>query len=137
MNRYMMPDLQSMKMVLDTMGGKNYKVIRQNIYDFDVFGRAVNTQTIETIYGVLSKDSMRLEMKETGDWINSEYSFTIIYPDVLHQGDVIINTNNEKLRVMSQSSMHERGGVSSYSLIREGSYEKIMNRDQMDPKDEY
>ena len=32
-----MPDLQSLRMVLDTMGGKMYKVIRQEVYDFNEF----------------------------------------------------------------------------------------------------
>ena len=45
MNNQYMPDLQSLRMVLDTMGGKMYKVIRQEVYDFNEFGRIVPIYT--------------------------------------------------------------------------------------------
>ena len=136
MNDYLMPDLQSMKMVLESMGGKNYKIIRQEIYDFNDFGRAVPIRTEQVIFGVLSKQNTKLNISNegNGEWLNADYEFSIIYPEVLHSGDTIINDNNEKLRVLSQSSIQERGGVGIYALVREGTYESIKNHDYLKNK---
>lgn len=63
MNNQYMPDLQSLRMVLDTMGGKMYKVIRQEVYDFNEFGRVVPIYTEQQIYGVLIKKHLLLQCK--------------------------------------------------------------------------
>lgn len=136
MNNQYMPDLQSLRMVLDTMGGKVYKVIRQEVYDFNEFGRVVPIYTEQQIYGVLIKKAPTFTMQSEGlgDRVDAEYSFSVVYPDVLNLGDTIFNDDGEELRVMSQEGVLEFGGAVTYELVRKGTYDKMKDRNYMQYK---
>lgn len=69
-----------------------------------------------------------------GDRIDAEYSFSVVYPDVLNLGDTIFNDDGEELRVMSQEGVLEFGGAVTYGLVRKGTYDRMKDRNYMQYK---
>ena len=131
MDRRLMPDLQSFKIVMQQLGAKKYEIIRQESYEFNEFGRMVPITTKQTIYALIVKTQSQLDMKADGDWNKTNYTMTIIYPTIVNLGDKI-KYGNDWLKVESTTADGTLSGIWEYRLSRTGATDSMNERNYLD-----
>ena len=122
------PDTQALRQAMK-MFEQKYQIIRTKVHQYDDMGRIDNVENCEYIKGSIQVDDNSLDVNTEGfgEWEKTSYTLTIVYPEHVDLGDIIITEEYGRLKVSSQSSGTSLFGVSSYTLVRTGTINPIQN----------
>lgn len=125
------PDTQALKQAM-SMFEQTYKVVRTEVNQYNSIGRNKDIEICDEVKGSLQVDNNSLDIKSngTGEWENTTYIFTVVYPEYVNIGDIIITEEYGRLKVTSKSLGVELFGTSSYSLTRTGTINPIKNAEE-------
>ena len=130
MNKFNRSDLKALQQAMSIFE-ETYEIIRKKVEKYDDKGRFVPIEKKEYIKGSIQEDNKSLSVdghgNGEGEWVNSTYTLTVVYPEYVSPGDIIITEEFGRLRVLGKSSHSKLRGTSSYDLVRTGTTDDIEN----------
>lgn len=130
MRKFDATDLKALQQAMEIFQ-EEYTVIRKKVSRFGDNGRFDPIEIKETIKGSIQEDSKSLSPDGHGngenEWENASYTLTLVYPQYVNTGDIILTEEFGRLKVMGKSSHSKLRGTSSYDLVRTGTNEKVKN----------
>lgn len=130
MKKFDATDIKALQQAMEIFQ-EEYVVIRKKVNRFGDDGRADPIEIKEKLIGSIQEDSKSLNPEGHGngenEWENATYTLTVVYPQYVNMGDIIITEEFGRLKVMGKSSHSRLRGTSSYDLVRTGTADKGKN----------
>lgn len=128
MNNNYIPDLQALKQAMQPFE-QEYKVIRISVNRYNDLGRNDNIEKFDTVKGSIQVDSNTYELKDVGrgEEDNTNYTLTLIAPEYVEKGDIIITEEYGRLKVTDKNYGNKLFGTESFTLVRTGTINPIKN----------
>lgn len=128
MNKNYIPDLQALKQAMQPFE-QEYKVIRTKINRYNDLGRNDNIEVCDTVKGSIQVDTNTYDLKSDGRGLeeNTTYTITLISPEYVEKGDIIITEEYGRLKVTDKSYGNKLFGTESFTLVRTGTINPIVN----------
>lgn len=124
MKKYNAIDYKSLQQAMSIFS-EEYIVIRKRVERYNDKGRFDPVESTEIITGSIQEDMNELSLDGKGngenEFENRTFTLTLVYPQYVSKGDIIITKEFGRLRVTGKSSNTSLRGTSSYSLIATGS----------------
>lgn len=130
MKKYDAIDVKALQQAMD-MFAEDYIVIRNKVERYNDMGRFDPIEVAEKITGSIQEDTNTIAVDGNGngeDMMEKKtYTLTLVYPQYVSTGDIIITEEFGRLRVLGKSSRTMLRGTSSYDLVRTGTSDNRKN----------
>ena len=111
--------------------GEWYEVIRKKVEQYDDSGRFNPIEVKERIFGSIQEGVRTLNVSGNGngenEWEKATYTLTLVKPQYVSTGDIIITRMFGRLKVLGKSSNSNLRGTSSYDLVRTSTADNTKN----------
>ena len=132
MGRFDAMDIRALQQAMDIFL-EEYIVIRKKVESYNDKGRFDPIEKTEIIKGSIQEDSNNLSIDGNGngenEFENRTYTLTLVYPEYVTTGDIIITKEFGRLRVTGKHSHSKLRGTSSYDLVRTGAADNRKNNE--------
>lgn len=130
MNKFLAQDTKALTQAMYTFGDW-YTVIRTKVSQYNDSGRYDPIEVKEQIFCSIQENRKDIKVSGNGNGEGARedvsYTLTIVKPQYVNTGDIIITKEFGRLKVMDKSGYTEIDGTTSYTLVRTGNADKQKN----------